>query len=191
MGDATLKLTRAVRRQIFTTDLVFCTAVTLKLSNEKLPKKTVDVLDRIETRLDNINHTLYGGTRDQFLKRISEKDRKRYLKTIDRIRDMMNIILEGDQAELDFFNAMMMVADDTNQSVKQSQNKHLRHEWLMLTKSFATLMNHIIEEPEGQPGLKFPGDPGEYNRRDADWVGYKYEDMGVALGLRFERIIAA
>lgn len=174
MGNAELKLTRAVRRQIYTADLVFCTAVTFELSNEKPPKKTIDVLNRIKTRLENINHILYGGTRDQFLKRVSDKDRKRYLETIGRIRELMNEVLKDDHVEPDFFNAVLMVVENTRESVKMSKNKNLQKQWTMLNRSLATFCNHIIDEP------------AEY---DPEWIGYKYEPLGVAMGERFHNVM--
>lgn len=159
-----LKFTRAVRRQIYTADLVFAMSTCL---DGNIPKKTVAVLKRIQVRVDNINKILYGGGR--FV--LTPRDWKKYNRVIEQLKKMIMNISADNKLEADFFNAVLMLIEDTRESVKKSANKELQREWTMLNRSMATFCKHLIKEPK---------------HFDPNWVGYKYEALGVALGHKFE-----
>lgn len=163
---AILKMTRSVRRQIYTSDLVFAMSTCL----QGAPKKINDILDRIQDRLDNINNILYGG--GKFV--LSPRDYKKYNKVIVKMKKLVVDMSDGEILTPDFFNAVMMLVEDTFESVKHSKSHRLKHEWTMLRNSMATFCNHVLNEPD------------EF---DPAWPGYKYEAMGVTLGRRFEKVI--
>ena len=180
-----LKLTRSIRRQIYTADLVFALVTNISGS---VPKNVRDILERIQKRIDNINGILYGNHR--FV--LSPRDHKKYNQVINKIKKLIIDIDDGDMLSPDFFNAIMLLVEDTYESVKSSKKKTLQHEWRMLRNSMGTFCRNILNEPDGTPGgIKFRCDPKIYNDRIADWPGYKYEPMGVALGKKFEKVMMA
>jgi len=162
-----LKLTRSIRRQIYTADLVFAMATSLDCD---MPKKTFDVMARIQARVDNINKILYGGGR--FI--LTQKDWEKYNRIIKEMKTMILNISDDNKLGPDFFNAVMLMVEDAYESVTQSKNQRLQHEWAMLRKSMATFCKHVLDEPD-----KF----------DPDWPGYKYERMGDAMGQKFEKVM--
>lgn len=162
-----LKMTRSVRRQLYTADIIFAMSCCLK---GELPKKTKAVLDRVQTRVDNINKILYGGGR--FV--LSPRDYKKYNRVIDQLKKIVMDIGEDNQLSPDFFNAVMLLVEDTWESVTLSKKNVLKHEWRMLRNSMATFCRHILNEPD------------EY---DPDWPGYRYEGLGVALGNKFNKVM--
>jgi len=164
---ATLKLTRSIRRQIYTADLVFAMSTCL---DGDLPKKTIEVLARIQARIDNINKILYGGGR--FV--LAQRDWEKYNRIIKQMKTMIINISDDNKLGPDFFNAVMMMVEDAYESVTQSKNKRLQHEWAMLRQSMGTFCKHVIDEPE------------EF---DPDWIGYKYESIGAALGEKFKKVM--
>ena len=179
-----LKLTRSVRRQLYTADIVFAMSMCLE---GRLPKKTRDVLGRVRARVDNINRIIYGGGR--FV--LSSRDYKKYNRIISEIKTIIMEMSDDNHLDPDFFNAVMLLVEDVYESVQASTSKGLKHEWAMLRRSMGTFCKHVLNEPAGSPGLEFPGDSKIYNYRQADWAGYAYEAMGVALGERFKRVMMA
>lgn len=170
----TVKMTRAVRRQVYTLDLVFATSLTMGADDGKLPKKTKDVLSRIIARTDNLKRILHGGPKFQ----LSPRDRKKYLRNIEVMKRMISAYIDNDRLENDFFNAVLMLVEDCREASKRSQNKQLQHEWKMLNQSLFTLYGHMVEsEPEPHPN------------RDDSWSGYKYQVLGVSLGKKFEKVM--
>jgi len=163
----TIKLTRSIRRQIYTADLVF--ALVNNISGS-VPKNVKSVLSRIQKRIDNINWILYGNQRFA----LSPRDHKKYNQVINKIKKLILDVDDGDMLSPDFFNAIMMLVEDTYESVKSSKKKPLQHEWRMLRNSMGTFCRHILNEPE------------EF---DPAWPGYKYEALGVALGKKFDKVI--
>jgi hypothetical protein len=163
----TIKLTRSIRRQIYTADLVFALVTNISGS---VPKNVKSVLIRIQKRIDNINGILYGNQR--FV--LSPRDHKKYNQVINKIKKLIIDVDDGDMLSPDFFNAIMLLVEDTYESVKASKKKTLQHEWRMLRNSMGTFCNHVINEPD------------EF---DPDWPGYKYEALGVALGKKFEAVM--
>jgi len=168
-APAPLKLTRSIRRQIYTADLVFAMVTSLDCD---MPKKTFDVMARIQARVDNINKILYGG--GKFV--LAQKDWEKYNRIINEMKTMILNISDDNKLGPDFFNAIMLMVEEAYESVTQSKNQRLQHEWAMLRKSMGTFCSHIINEPDGF---------------DPDWIGYKYESIGVALGEKFEKVIMA
>lgn len=152
---AILKMTRAVRQQVYTADLAFAMVISLG-SDSTIPRNTKAVLKRIHIRLDNINRILYGD--GKFV--LSPRDFKKYNRVILSIKKMISDITKNDRLETDFINAVLMMVEDTRESVKNSNNKKLQHEWNMLNQSLATFYRHIVQEPE-------PFNP--------EFTGYKYE----------------
>ena len=130
------------------------------------------MLARIQARVDNINKILYGGGR--FV--LAQKDWEKYNRIIKDMKTMIMNISEGNKLGPDFFNAVMLMVEEAYESVTQSKNQRLQHEWAMLRKSMGTFCSHIINEPD------------EF---DPNWIGYKYESIGVALGEKFEKVIMA
>lgn len=162
-----LNLTRSIRRQIYTADLIYAMSVCLAGT---LPKKTKDVLTRIQARLNNINKLLYGGGR--FV--LSERDYKKYNRIINQVKDIISDISTNEKLNPDFFNACMMLVEDTYESAKQSKRTGLLHEWAMLRRSMSTFCSHVLDEPD------------EF---DPDWAGYKYEPMGIALAAKLNAVM--
>lgn len=181
-------MSKATRRQIYVSDLVFATSLVYEKS-EKPELKTRQVLTRINARLENINSLLYKGARGDLLQKLSPKDQKSYLKKIKKMQTLLEMIWAGDRVEADFFNALLYLVEQVRDSTKKSKNKKLQHEWKMLNQSINTFYGHIVPEPEGTQDLVFPMEPRrKYHRRDETFIGYKYQDMGVVLGKKFERI---
>ncbi len=166
---AILKMTRAVRQQVYTADLAFA-LVTGLYSDSTIPWKGKAVLKRIYTRLDNIHRILYRG--GNFV--LSPRDFKKYNRVILSIKKIILDITENNRVGNDFINAVLMMVEDTRESVKDSNNKKLQYEWNMLNQSLATFYKHIVQEPE-------PFNP--------EFTGYKYERLGVALGQKFQKVI--
>ncbi len=184
------KLTKAIRRQIYTTDLIYSTSIVFELGKDVQPK-TKNVLKRINARLENINQILYGGSREKLVDALDTKSQRNYFKTIEKIKQVLIVSWEGDKVEADFFNAILYIVENVRQSAKKSNNKQLLHEWSMLNQSLNTLFCHIVEEPEGNEQLNTPNDPKKYYHRITDFIGYKYQDLGVVMGQRFEKVLAA
>ena len=177
-----IPLTKAVRRQIYTTDIALVTATVHRESNKDLPRKTLRVIDRITKRIQSINTVLYGGGKNDFYNRLSDKDYKRYLKGISKLKAFLEKTFEDDKVELDYYNAVLYVLEETQESTRKSKNKQLKHEWLMLVKSFGTFCAQVIDEPDGIPGLKFPCDKREYNHRDANGSDIDMNNSGSPWG---------
>lgn len=165
-----LKMTRAIRRQIYTADIVF----SMSCMKDLMPTKRMrDVLGRIEKRTNNINRILYGG--GKFV--LEWRDYKKFNDVINKIKTII-MDLGGDDELLspDFFNALMFLVENTYESVKLSKHRGLNHEWKMLRKSMGTFCEYVLEEPKDF---------------DPDWPGYKDELLGVALGKKFNHIMMA
>lgn len=135
----------AVKKQIISTDLVFGLYKTMA-DDEKLPKNSRKCIKRIENRINNIKTILYG--RETLV--LSKKDHKKYTTTIKRIQDFLKSIDFG----LDFFNAILMIVEDTRLSAKKSNNKKLIQEWRLLSQSLNTLYCHIDPKLEDFDNMK-------------------------------------
>ena len=174
----TIKLTRAIRRQIYTQDIIMALILTREADKTKpMPRKTALLILRLKNQMDEINHVLYGGDRVAFVDRLTPKDRNRYTKTMFRMGDVLDSAWENNEVGPDFFEAVLMVTDDTAKAVQQSNNKRLKLCWNRLRNSVNTLYTHMTEDVPAQ--VKF----------DPDWIGYKYMRLGEMLGTKIEEVM--
>lgn len=144
-----------------------------------MPRKTKLVIDRLKNQMNEINRILYGGDRTAFVDHLSPKDRKRYTYTMLRMGGVLDSAWDNDEVDLDFYEAVLMVADDTAKAVQQSKNKRLKACWGRLGKSVVTLYGHMTADVI---------EPKEF---DPDWIGWEYMKLGKKLGERLEEVIAA
>ena len=143
-----LKLTRSVRRQLYTADIVFAMSMCLE---GRLPKKTRDVLGRVRARVDNINRIIYGGGR--FV--LSSRDYKKYNRIISEIKTIIMEMSDDNHLGPDFFNAVMLMVEDVYESVQASTSKGLKHEWAMLRRSMGRFASMCSMSRRGRLVLSF------------------------------------
>jgi len=128
---------QAIKDQIIGTDLIFGLYHTMA-DDLSLGRNSKKCIKRIENRINNIKKIIYKGD----LLVLKPKDHKKYNNIMKNIQ---NIIL-GMDLDLDYFNAVLMVAEDIRVSAKKSKNKTLYNEWVLLSQSLNTLYRHLDPE---------------------------------------------
>ena len=144
---------QVVKNQIIGLDLTFGLYNTLA-DDKKLPKKSKDCISRVRKRVKNIKNIIYQ--RDVLV--LKSSDHKKYKSIIKNIQEMLVKVDLG----LDYFNTVLMVVEDIRISTKNSNNKELYREWVMLSQSLNTLYTHS----------------------DPDLSKEKYMKLGKSLGMK-------
>jgi len=168
-----LIMTKAIRRQLYTVDLVHGIIAATQCADVTLPKKTKAVIARILSRVRKIKKVVWGG--DTY--NLSPRDEKKHGRVVKAMQKLLHDAIMGDWFETDLITAVLFLVEEARESSKRSSNFELKMDWLMLNQSLYTLYNHLTEEDQ------------EPEPRDNDWPGYKYESLGAMLGKQFEKEI--
>jgi hypothetical protein len=169
-----LTMTRAVRRQLYTAEIVFASVNCIQCDGGQVPRKTRAVVERILSRVAEIRTEIYGG--EKFI--LSRRDMKKHARIIDAMQRVLADAISGDRFEQDLINALLLLVENTRQASRKSSNSELKKHWNLLNGSLFTLHNHLTEsDPEPGPN------------RDGTWPGYKYQQLGAALGKKIEKEI--
>lgn len=173
-----IKLTKSIRRQIYTQDVIMTMIISREMDKKTpLTEPTRQVINDLKNQMESVNNALYGGERVDFVDRLSKKHQKLYIAEMTRLGNVIESAIDGQLVGLDYHNATLMVVDDTLKSIKQSKKPALKVLWDRVLRSTITLYNHITKT---FPQQTVPGH---------EWTGYKYMQLGEALGYKLERVM--
>jgi|SaaInlV_100m_DNA_6_1039743.scaffolds.fasta_scaffold09055_4 hypothetical protein len=125
------------RNLILTIDLVIALASCMT-TDKTMPIKTRRCLDRIRTRIKNIQDIIYGGKTLV----LSPANYRQYGRIISSVKKLINNIA-GNTIGLDFINAVLALVEDARIGCQRSKNLTLQREWGHLNQSLATLYGHV------------------------------------------------
>lgn len=126
------------RKAVLTIDLVTALADTMQ-ADGAMPQKTKRCIDRINIRIKNLQHIIYGGP-TLVLGPVSHRKYKKKIKSMHRL---IKRISTGECLDLDFFNSILALAADAWKGSKNYKNPRLRREWGYLNQSLFTLYGHV------------------------------------------------
>lgn len=173
-----IKFTRSFRRQIYTQDVLMAWVLAVDGSkDDQITKEIREYVQSIRSILEGIDSLLFGSTRIDLVNLIDKKDVARYTRVVMQLNDVLNEAWAGNKIDLDFYNAILMVVEDTAKELQKSKNKDLSTIWELLADTvldlYFLMANDVVE-------------PKEF---DSDWIGWKYMELGTKLGHKLERIV--
>ena len=156
-----MNFSRSVRRQLLTTDLVYGLVGNL-LENWNINQRERLCANRINRRVENIKHILYGG--EKLI--LSKKNLRLYAREVSTLLDFVEDELNSG-GNMSFFNSVLLVVSDVRMNVLRSNNKKLHREWSLIDQMLNTL----------------------YKYRDTELILLNDMSLGKIAGLRIMQLI--